>query len=203
MRKRILWMALVSIGIAGLGCDASGSNEASENKENVNTESKPENSRTINGQVQEALESTFSWYISRPANARITTTYNEAELAVIENKDSFLAALRGSGHFSKAFTDRLQQNYDACEQEYGAEELDEHLPCLEVDPVTVRAGFDQFTGIDLISVRDNGGEAMVELVLRGKKHLSEDVSQDRTAPLRVSMVKEGDKWLVDEIEGND
>lgn len=153
--------------------------------------------------IQTALEGLFKWYIARPENARLGTIYNDSELAIVENKATFLAALRSSGHFSSSFVDRLQKEYDDCETQYGAEDLDDHLPCLDVDPVTVKAGFDQFSSVNILSLTENGDQATATVKLSGKKELSAGATQDRTSVLKVKLVQAKGKWVADSIGENE
>ncbi|MEM6269716.1 MAG: hypothetical protein AAF998_09770 [Bacteroidota bacterium] len=203
-RRNVWWSVLIIIGMFAVACtptEEQGANEQSEGtvamKETSDT---PPNA---DAEIGRTLEEMFRWYIGRPDEARIATTYNDAEMAIIENKASFLDALRESTYFSEGFVNRLEAEYNACEQEFGAEELDEHLPCLERDPVTVRAGFDQFSALEVVSLSQSEGQAVVQVTLKGEKQLTEDATQSRSASLKITLLETDGKWLTDQISDHE
>ena len=199
MRRTYLWMLFLAIGLGAVACTTTPSEGESDKMENVKKEGAEIANSGANAEVSKALEGLFRWYINRPENAHLTTGYNDQEMAIVENKASFLAAFRGSGHFSADFANRLEKQYDDCEKQYGAEELDEHLPCLEIDPVTIKAGFDQFVAIEIFGESPNGDQNTVKLKLSGKKELSAGATQDRTVTLKVNLIKSNGKWVADRI----
>ncbi len=195
-------MLFIAISLSAFACTASPSEGESDKMENVKKEGGETANAGSDAEVSKALEGLFKWYIDRPDNAHVTTGYNDQEMAIVENKDSFLAALRGAGHFSADFANRLEKQYDDCEKQYGAEDLDEHLPCLEIDPVTIKSGFDQFVSIEVLDVTPNGAQTTATLKLSGKKELSAGATQDRTVALKVNLVKADGKWVADGIGEN-
>lgn len=203
MKKTYLWLPLLVIGLCATSCTPTASKEEPGTMEKVEMKEQQETQAVVDPQIVEALESLFKWYIGRPDNARITTGYNADELAIVENKNSFLAALRSTGHFTAGFVDRLEKEYADCEKQYGAEDLDEHLPCLEMDPVTFSSGFDNFSAVEVIKVEKTAEKAIAEIILKGTAQLSADATQDRNAALKVTLISSDGNWKADQISDNE
>ncbi|HHG84535.1 MAG TPA: hypothetical protein ENJ82_07290, partial [Bacteroidetes bacterium] len=111
MEKKYLWLFLLVIGMGTTACGSTTIKGGSDKMENVKTKMVDSAVNNVNAEIVNVLEGLFKWYIGRAEGIRISTGYNAEELAIIENKAAFLAALRSSAYVSAGFVDRLERQY--------------------------------------------------------------------------------------------
>ena len=200
MKMQYLWLLFMAFALSTTACEA-----ASEQKEAVKMKFSGKESATLdsNSQFKQALEEMYRWYIALPANANLNTVYNAEGAAIIENKAAYLKALRESGYFTMQFVERLEKEFAKCEDMYGMEDLDDHLPCLDVDAVTIRSGFDEFSRLEMTAVNENDNTATVNFKLIGVKKLMGDATIAREVDLVAVLKKGDDNWQIEQISGNE
>lgn len=148
-------------------------------------------------EIRTRLEEMFRWYAKEELLHPLDIAWNDKLLPIIEGKEAYTQWIEDSGFFTATYAKRLSDFFAQCEKEGEKDPNMDHFGCLEQDPVVSKT----YTRLDSLSnfeITMSGDTALAKFILWGTGSPETALEYKVKYPHHYALLKEGQKWLIDD-----